>query len=74
MRGGYDLISRALPLNPHIKHFDNREHGYGLLDLYQDRAEVDLRVVATPRERSGAAAHSQARFIVEAGNPGVRAA
>lgn len=71
LRGGYDRIARNLPLNPHIKHFDNREHGYGLLDLYQDRAEVDLRVVQTPRSRSGAGARSQARFVVEAGKPGV---
>ncbi len=74
LRAGYERIARHLPHNPHIKHFDNREHGYGLLDLYRDRAEVDLRVVATPRSRSGAAAHSQARFVVEAGNPGVRPA
>jgi alkaline phosphatase D len=74
LRGGYDRIKRGLPLNPHIKHFDNREHGYGLLDLYQDRAEVDLRVVKTPRARTGAAARSQAKFMVEAGNPGVQQA
>ena len=74
LRGGYESIARHLPQNPHIKHFDNREHGYGLLDLYRDRAEVDLRVVETPRSRAGATAHSQARFIVEAGNPGVSAA
>jgi alkaline phosphatase D len=70
LRGGYERISADLPLNPHIKHFDNREHGYGLLTLGRDRAEVDLRVVATPRDRFG----SQARFIVEAGRPGVQPA
>ncbi|MEE4111003.1 MAG: alkaline phosphatase D family protein [Halieaceae bacterium] len=74
LRGGYEQISALLPENPHIKHFDNREHGYGLVDLYRDRAEVDLRVVETPRTRGGSAAHSQAKFVVEAGNPGVRAA
>ena len=72
LRGGYDRIKQGLPLNPHIKHFDNREHGYGLLDLYQDRAEVDLRVVQSPRERSGNKARSQAKFVVESGNPGVQ--
>jgi hypothetical protein len=61
-----------LSFNPHIKHFDNREHGYGLVDLYQDRAEVDLRVVQSPRERSGNKARSQAKFVVEADNPGVQ--
>jgi hypothetical protein len=30
--------------------------------------------VETPRTRGGSAAHSQAKFVVEAGNPGVRAA
>ena len=73
-RGGYEQISALLPQNPHIRHFDNREHGYGLLDLHRDRAEVDLRVVETPRTRAGAGARSQARFVVEAGNPGVSAA
>lgn len=70
LRSGYERIKQGLPLNPHIKHFDSREHGYGLLDLYHDRAEVDLRVVKTPRERAGAEAHSQAKFVVEAGRPG----
>lgn len=74
LRGGYERIKQGLPLNPHIKHFDSREHGYGLLDLYQDRAEVDLRVVATPRERTGSVARSQAKFVVEAGKPGVQSA
>ena len=71
LRGGYERISKHLPENPHIVHFDNREHGYGLLDLYRDRAEIDLRVVESPRYREGATAHSQAKFVVEAGNPGV---
>lgn len=71
LRGGYESVSANLPQNPHIKHFDNREHGYGLLDLYKDRAEVDCRVVASPRHRDGAKAHSQAKFVVEAGRPGV---
>jgi len=71
LRGGYDAISSLLPQNPHIKHFDNREHGYGLLDLYHDRAEVDLRVIDTPLNRAGSKAHSQAKFIVEAGKPGI---
>jgi len=74
LRGGYERIAGLLPQNPHIKHFDNREHGYGLLDLYRDRAEIDLRVVATPRTRAGSAAHSQAKFVVKAGTPGVERA
>lgn len=74
LRGGYEQIASLLPQNPHIKHFDSREHGYGLLDLYRDRAEVDLRVVETPRRRDGNSARSQARFVVEAGNPGVQRA
>jgi alkaline phosphatase D len=74
LRSGYDRIARNLPLNPHIKHFDNREHGYGLLDLYPERAEVDLRVVESPRYRGGATSRSQARFVVEAGNPGAQVA
>ncbi len=71
LRSGYDRIAKNLPMNPHIRHFDNREHGYGLLDLYPDRAEIDLRVVESPRYRSGATARSQAKFVVEAGKPGV---
>jgi len=74
LRGGYEQIAALLPENPHIRHFDNREHGYGLVDLYRDRAEVDLRVVDTPRSRAGSRAHSQAKFVVEAGRPGVSAA
>ena len=72
LRGGYDRIAALLPQNPHIRHFDNREHGYGLLTLTPGEADIRLRVVETPRRRSGAAARDQARFTVEPGRPGVQ--
>ena len=68
--GYQDVMAARVPAHPHIKHFDGRERGYGLLDLYQDRAEVSLRVVEDVTRRDGDAARNQAKFVIEAGNPG----
>lgn len=54
----------------HIKHFDARERGYGLIDLYQDRAEVALRTVGEVKRRDGYAPRDQRRYVVEAGRRG----
>ncbi|PWE16394.1 alkaline phosphatase [Marinicauda salina] len=66
----HDAFAANVPNFPHIKHFDAREHGYGLMDLYADRAEVALRTVGEVKRRDGYAPRDQARFVVEAGRPG----
>ena len=51
----------------HIKHFDARERGYGLIHLSHDRAEVALRTVGEVKRRDGFERGDQKRFVVEAG-------
>jgi alkaline phosphatase D len=69
-RGGYESTAAFLPNNPHIKHFDTREQGYGLIRLSRERAEVDLRVVGDVSRRDGYAPRNQKQYVVEAGQPG----
>lgn len=66
----HDGFAQNVPNHPHIRHFDARERGYGLIDFRHDRMDVALRVVETTFRRDGAAARDQARFVVEAGQPG----
>jgi len=70
IRGGYEGIVANLPNNPHIKHFDTREQGYGLIRLTRDRAEVDLRVVGNTAMRDGYAPRNQKQYVIEAGQAG----
>jgi alkaline phosphatase D len=69
-RDGYELIASLMPNQPHIKHFDNREQGYGLIELHRDRAEVALRVAGVVDRRDGYAPRDQKRYVIEAGQPG----
>ena len=69
-RGGYESTAAFLPNNPHIKHFDTREQGYGLIRLSRERAEVDLRVVGDVSRRDGYAPRNQKQYVIEAGQPG----
>lgn len=51
----------------HIKHFDARERGYGLINLTHAQAEVHLRTVGEVKQPDGYAPRDQKRFIVERG-------
>ncbi|WP_019960025.1 alkaline phosphatase D family protein [Woodsholea maritima] len=68
--GYQDVMAANVPNFPHIKHFDGRERGYGLLELFDDRAEVSLRVVEDVTRRDGNTVRNQAKFVIEAGQPG----
>lgn len=51
----------------HIKHFDARERGYGLINLTQERAEVHLRTVGEVKRQDGYAPSDQKVYVVERG-------
>ncbi|SHN75149.1 alkaline phosphatase D family protein [Cryptosporangium aurantiacum] len=56
--------------NPHFKYVDNRR-GYLVGDLTADRLEARLRVVDTVLSPGPTTTRTAARFVVEAGRPGV---
>ena len=58
--------------SPHWKYIDNRR-GYVLCDLTPERLEASLRVVSTVWAPTASIA-TAARFVVEAGRPGVELA
>jgi alkaline phosphatase D len=69
----HDAFAQTASNFGHIRHFDARERGYGLLDLSAERAEITLRTVGEVKRRDGYAPGDQARFVVEAGRPGPQA-
>ena len=66
----HDAFAANVPNFPHIRHFDARERGYGLVELTAERAEVTLRTVGEVKRRDGREKRDQARFVVEAGRAG----
>lgn len=63
----HDAFMANVPNFPHIKHFDARERGYGLIDLNKDHALVSLRTVGEVKRRDGYAASDQKQYVVERG-------
>lgn len=63
----HDRFAETAANFDHVKHFDARERGYGLIHLSHDRAEVSLRTVGEVKRRDGYARADQKRFVVEAG-------
>ena len=68
-----DRVSRAQGFNPHVLHARSDQRGCLRGTLTPDRLEMDLRTVADVLDPS-CPATSQARFVVEAGRPGVQRA
>jgi alkaline phosphatase D len=56
--------------NPDLLHARSDERGYAWIEITPQEAQCDFRATAHPVQ-PGAALHSQARFVVEAGRPGV---
>jgi alkaline phosphatase D len=67
--GSYERASAALPDNPHVRFFDNRQRGYVRVELTQARARVDLRAVDSVASRDVGIANLRS-FVVEPGRPG----
>ena len=65
--GNHDLFAANAANFPHIKHFDARDRGYGLIRLTHERAEVSLRTVGEVKRRDGYAPADQKRYVVERG-------
>jgi len=63
----HDLFAANVERFDHIKHFDARERGYGLINLTHDQADVHLRTVGEVKRRDGYARRDQKRFVVERG-------
>jgi alkaline phosphatase D len=62
----YDRFMRMMPDNPHIKFFDDRTNGYGLVDVTRDRMEVRLRHTPDTWRRDAGFADLK-RYVVEWG-------
>ncbi|WP_298835158.1 alkaline phosphatase D family protein [uncultured Piscinibacter sp.] len=56
--------------NPDLLHARSDERGYALLEITPEAALCDFRATPFPAQ-ADARLHSQARFVVEAGQPGV---
>ena len=69
----YDVFSRFLPENPHIRFFESRERGYVLAEVTPYLWRTELRVVDTIT-KSEATARTLKAFAVEAGKAGAHEA
>jgi alkaline phosphatase D len=64
-----DLLSQALPENPHIRYFESDYRGYVTLDLSRERMETRFRVISDRRDPN-ATVSTLKRFVVENGKAG----
>ena len=69
----YDVISKALPDNPHIHFFESRQRGYVSVDIARGRLEAHMKIVSDVRDPK-ANITTLREFAVEGGRPGVVAA
>ena len=66
-------IAERMRLNPHIKFGDGEVRGYGLVDVAADRCNVTFRGVVNARVPVSPM-RDLAKFVVEAGQPGLKRA
>ncbi|MEO0822824.1 MAG: alkaline phosphatase D family protein [Pseudomonadota bacterium] len=66
-------MQENLSNNPHVQHYDGSERGYLLHDVTAQTWATDMRVIDDAQDME-TAARSQAKFVVEAGRPGVQRA
>ena len=70
-RGLSETLTAAIRAsNPDLLHARSDERGYALLELRPESAQCEFRATPFPVQ-PGARLHAQARFVVEAGQPGV---
>jgi alkaline phosphatase D len=66
----YELFSKYLPDNPHVRFFDSRPHGYVSVTLERERMNVRFQAVSDARDKN-ASVSTLRSFVVENGKPGV---
>jgi alkaline phosphatase D len=66
-----ELISSALPENPHIRYFESHYHyrRYVAVELTRDRTEALFRFISDHRDPHATVSILK-RFVVENGKPG----
>jgi alkaline phosphatase D len=69
----YDQFRAFLPENPHIKFFDSRPRGYGLVEVTQAQWRTELRTVSTVTEPDATVATLRS-YVVESDVPGAQEA
>ena len=69
----YDVFSRFLPENPHIRFFESRERGYVLAEVTPYLWRTELRIVDTITQPD-AAARTLKAYAIEAGKAGAQVA
>ena len=69
---GHDKTAGIRSINPHIHFAEGTRRGYVVLDFTPARTEARLRVVGTVKEKESPVS-TRATFVVEDGQPGVRA-
>jgi alkaline phosphatase D len=67
------LFAAAMPENPHIKFFEDRQRGYVLCDVTPEAWQTQMRVVDDVRIRNGTFSTLKS-FAVANGKPGVQTA
>lgn len=70
---GNDSLAGALVRNPHLKYAEGQRRGYGRVELTAKRCEVTFRAVDNAFVPSSPV-RDHAKFVVEAGEPGLKRA
>jgi alkaline phosphatase D len=65
----YDVFSKFVPDNPHVKFFESRRRGYVFVDLQKTRMDVAMRVVSDVTDPK-ATLSTLKSFVVEDGRAG----
>ena len=60
---------KIMPLNPHVKFFDSRQHGYVSVELAAQRMLTNFRAISDPRDPA-ATVSTLKSFVVEPGRAG----
>jgi alkaline phosphatase D len=63
----------AVRQSPHVRYAKGGVNGYGLVELTSEQATISFRTVKNVKEQNSPVS-THARFVVEAGKPGVRQA
>jgi alkaline phosphatase D len=66
-------LAETLKRNPHLKYAEGETRGYGLVDLTRNTCQVTFRGVQTTRVEASPV-RDLAKFVVEAGEPGLKRA
>jgi alkaline phosphatase D len=64
-----EVFEAYLPDNPHVRFFESRHRGYGLIDVQPARLEMQCRVVSDAKDMN-ATVSTLKSFVVEDGRPG----